>query len=29
MRIDLEEPVRIKYLIKADDMDAFNKTVDM
>lgn len=28
MRIDLEEPVRIKYIIKTDDMDAFNKTVD-
>ena len=27
-RIDLEEPVRIKYIIKTDDIDAFNKTVD-
>lgn len=27
-RIDLEEPVRIKYIIKVDDIDAFNKTVD-
>lgn len=27
-RIVLEEPVRIKYIIKTDDMDAFNKTVD-
>lgn len=27
-RIDLEEPVRIKYIIKTDDMDAFNRTVD-
>lgn len=27
-RIVLEEPVRIKYLIKTDDIDAFNKTVD-
>lgn len=26
--IVLEEPVRIKYIIKTDDMDAFNKTVD-
>ena len=26
-RIDLEEPVRIKYIIKTDDMDAFNDTV--
>lgn len=26
-RIDLEEPVRIKYLIKTDDMDAFNDTI--
>ena len=26
-RIDLEEPVRIKYLIKTDDMDAFNETI--
>lgn len=28
MRIDLEEPVRIKYIIKTDDIDAFNKTVE-
>ena len=28
MRIDLEEPVRIKYIVKTDDIDAFNKTVD-
>lgn len=27
-RIVLEEPVRIKYIIKTDDIDAFNKTVD-
>ena len=27
-RIVLEKPVRIKYLIKTDDIDAFNKTVD-
>lgn len=27
-RIVLEEPVRIKYLIKTDDIDVFNKTVD-
>lgn len=27
-RIDLEEPVRIKYIIKTDDIDAFNKTVE-
>lgn len=26
-RIDLEEPVRVKYIIKTDDMDAFNDTV--
>ena len=26
-RIDLEEPVRIKYIIKTDDIDAFNDTV--
>lgn len=26
--IVLEEPVRIKYIIKTDDIDAFNKTVD-
>lgn len=27
-RIELEEPVKIKYIIKTDNMDAFNKTVD-
>ena len=27
-RIDLEEPVRVKYIIKTDNMDAFNKTVE-
>lgn len=26
-RIDLEEPVRIKYLVKTDDIDAFNNTI--
>lgn len=26
-RIDLEEPVRVKYIIKTDDIDAFNDTV--
>lgn len=26
--IVLEEPVRIKYIIKTDDIDTFNKTVD-
>lgn len=26
-RIDLEEPVRVKFIIKTDNMDAFNDTV--
>ena len=27
-KIELKEPIRIKYLIKTDDIDAFNKTVE-